>query len=224
MDSTKRWTAVLVGTLVLCTACTGGRITKNGMSVVNSDVSIWTCDTTGDYQTTTDAYGIYSFNPYASHASTFDSNAFVPPGAIAITITGADGSFVARRQHVYTQTCSIPYDGVTQDLPCDIQHVAMEPMGFVEFTNALLAFLEEDCGITARVAPDADLQTLARAAQREMDKTLSPVEGKAHVGCVTECSWSCSGQSPNDYNTCMCICVEAACGAPFGPACVKATP
>jgi len=224
MNATQCWTAVMVGALVLCTACTGGRITKNGMAVVNADVSLWTCATTGDYHTTTDIYGTYSFNPFASDASTFASNAFVPPGPIALTITGAEGSFVARLQHAYTQTCSIPYDGVVQDLPCDIQHVAMEPMGVVEFTHALLAFLEEDCGITARVAPDADLHTLARAAQREMDKTLAPEEGKAHVGCITECSWSCSGQAPLDYNICMCLCVEAACGVQFGPACIEATP
>lgn len=224
MSSIQRWTAVMVGALVLCTACTGGRITKDGIGVVNAEVSMWTCATTGDYHTTTDAYGIYSFNPFASDASTFDSNAFVPPGPIAITITGSEGSFVARRQHAYTQTCSIQYDGVVQDLPCDIQHVAMEPMGFVAFTNALLGFLEEDCGITARVGPDADLPTLTQAAQREMDKIRSPVERKAHAGCVTECSWSCSGQAPLDYNICMCVCVEAVCGAQFGPACVEATP
>jgi hypothetical protein len=224
MDTTNLWTAVVVGALALCTACTGGRITKNGLSVVHSEVSIWTCDTIGDYHTTTDANGLYSFNPFSSTSSAFDSTAFVPPGPIAITITGAEGSFVARRQHAYTQTCRIPYDGVSQDLPCDIQHVAMEPMGLVEFNAALLAFLVEDCGITARVAPDADLHTLSQTAQREMATHRSPVDGKAHVGCVTGCSQACAGQAPLDYNTCMCLCVEAACGVQFGPACVEATP
>ncbi|MEL6758903.1 MAG: hypothetical protein AAFP04_00745 [Myxococcota bacterium] len=134
--------------IIASVACTGGVISKNGDAIDGANVSIWTCDSIGDFTTTTDAGGVYQFNPYLPNSPDLDQTQLIPAGPIAINITSSEGSFVERRQHVYDETCPAQYDGSTQDLPCKIQSVDIVPMTLIEFFAAQAAFFEEDCGLS----------------------------------------------------------------------------
>ncbi|MEO1170845.1 MAG: hypothetical protein AAFX94_02175 [Myxococcota bacterium] len=109
-------------------------------------VGIWTCDSTGEFETTTNANGQYYFNPYSSTSSDVEDSLIVPVGPIAISVTSSVGSFVTRRNHAYDETCTIPHEGSAQSLPCKIHDVEIEPMSASEFLEAQVAFLEEECG------------------------------------------------------------------------------
>jgi hypothetical protein len=144
----------LTGLLSSSLACTGGRVTKAGASVAGARVEIWTCESVGDYVTTTDANGVYTFNPYSPTSDAMDNAKYIPHGPIAIFVTGSAGSSVTRRNHQYNQTCDITYNNAVQPLPCKREDVNLVPMNLVEFNAAALAFLEEDCGLSLRQSPD----------------------------------------------------------------------
>ncbi len=210
----KLLTGCLVAALSTALACTGGRITKAGASVPATNVDIWTCNAIGDFNTTTDVNGIYTFNPYSSTSSAIDNAKYVPQGPIAILVAGAAGSSVTRRNHQYNQTCDITYNNAVQSLPCKREDVSLVPMTWVEFNAATLAFFDEDCGLSADHTP---------AVAHALSQLHPPPE---QYSCLADCSHSCGGPGVpyGEFSDCMCICVEALCHVSYGPACVEAIP
>ena len=204
----------------LCAACTGGQVRKDGDPVAGADVSIWTCEAIGDFQTETDGGGNYAFNPFRQDSPTLDDSKFVPPGPIAINVTGDEGSSVTRRNHQYDDTCQIRYNGSVQDLPCKIQNINLEPMQFNEFLAEQAEFLEEDCGLAAR---DATRLVTASIGGRRVGEIGGLTTRPSTESCLTECSESCIYQDVpvGEMVDCMCICVEGNCGASFGPFCTE---
>jgi hypothetical protein len=199
-------------------------VTHEGRSVAGAAVEVWTCDSVGQYETVTDADGVYQFNPYSPDSSAFDGDRFIPAGPIAIIVAGGPGGYVTRREHVYDETCPIRHDGTTAQRPCKMQHVDLQPMTFPQVNAELLRFLEDDCGLALELPPRFDRDALRAAFDRARQAApgrppLSEVS--AQFSCISDCSSSCSGQHQADYIPCMCICVEGSCGASFGPLCTE---
>jgi len=212
---------IVVAALSLASlGCTAGLVTKNGSPVAGAEVHIWTCDDLGGFQTTTDASGTYRFNPFDPSSPAFDATQFVPPGPIAIIVTGGAGSMVVRRDHQYDETCPIRYNGSTQNLPCKLENVDLVPMGLPEFLAESADFLSEDCGVESKLANRLAGAAIPREMQRIRDLSARPTP----AGCITRCAQGCSGQPMADFAPCMCICVEGSCGTSFGPFCTETTP
>ncbi|MEO0813434.1 MAG: hypothetical protein AAFY60_11265, partial [Myxococcota bacterium] len=105
------------------------------------------CEEVAAFQTTTNASGLYTFNPYSSSSPDLDNSQIVPAGPIGIAVSGPAGSYFARRAHAYDENCTIPYNGSSQSVPCKRHDIEMEPMNANEFIAEQLAFLEDDCGL-----------------------------------------------------------------------------
>lgn len=213
--------------VLLSTACTGGHVSENGSAIVGSNIEVRTCTTpSGTFTTTTDGSGNFVFNPFDPLSPMIDSANAVPEGPVAILVTGGDGSSVNRRDHQYTGSCPVAYNGSTQDVPCRVHSIEHSPMSVPDFFGALIDFYEDDCGFSARVAeelselamnPDSD-------PQFEADVYGLTGPGTRHASCLSDCTASCSGQSQSDFMPCMCICVESSCGTSYGPFCTEAAP
>lgn len=211
----------LAATLValISTACTGGQVTKNGAVVAGTNVEILTCNVEGpDYQTVTDASGVYQFNPFSPNSPVIDSSNYIPEGPIAIAVTGVQGSSITRRMHQYDETCAITYNGTNQDLPCKIQSIQLVPMDPAEFWVELSDFHLEDCNLGGLVAEQRTRQAFSFVAESG-DGFGEPSE----VSCLTDCASSCSpggllspamlkGDLPDDLASCMCSCANVSCG------------
>jgi len=211
--------ALCILAVAVCAACTGGQVRKDGEPVANADISIWTCESLGDFRATTDGGGNYLFNPFRPDSPTLDERKFIPPGPIAILVTGSAGSSVTRRSHRYDDTCPIAYNGSTQDLPCKVQNVNLVPMSPPEFTAASAAFLEEECGIAAQVAEELSAAHYETSARAIGDLTARPSMDSCLSRCVDSCIFKDAPVS--EHQSCMCGCVESQCGASFGPFCTK---
>jgi hypothetical protein len=190
--------------------CTGGRVTNAGASVQGANVSIWTCSSTNDFKTTTDNNGVYTFNPYISNSNALNMKKLIPEGPIAIIVTSAGERSVTRRDHAYDEECDIIWNNQLQSLPCKRQDVALVPMTLPELIDAQLAFLEEDCGLATTLSP--------QARQSLIDRNPPPEQ----VGCLTATAQACASPSYAEFQSCMCVRVEASCGVSYGPACVRA--
>jgi hypothetical protein len=208
---------VVIALAALSVSCTAGHVTKNGSPVAGAEIRIWTCDALNDFQTVTDAGGNFKFNPFDPDSPAFDSSEFVPPGPIAIMVTGAAGSTVARRNHQYDSQCPTPYNGSTQSQPCKVYSIDLVPMSLPEFLAEANAFLGEDCGLESEMARRLSGAAIGSGRQPIGDLSARP----SAAGCIHGCSQSCAGQSIDDFTACMCICVESQCRVSFGPFCTE---
>ena len=216
--------SLLAAASAAAVGCTAGRVTHDGQAVANAAVEVWSCDAVDQYRATTDEGGVYQFNPYSPDSAAFDTGRLIPAGPVAIVVEGSAGGYVARRQHVYDETCAIRHAGATAQRLCKMQHIAMQPMSSARVTSELLAFVRDDCGLEVELPQRFDRDALRAAFARARAAapgrpSLSDVSQQ--FSCVADCSASCWGQHPADYTACMCICVEGSCGVPFGPSCVE---
>lgn len=228
MTWTTSWPArsLCILIVVLCTACTGGQVSQNGSAVAGSDIEIRTCEAAGGtFTTTTDATGNFQFNPFDPLSPMIDSAEYIPTGPIAILVTGGNGSSVNRRDHQYTGTCPVAYNGSTQDMPCRIHAIEHVPASVPAFLGDLVDFYEDDCGFSARAADALSLSALDPDADHQADAQIFGLTDPGReASCISGCTSTCSGQAMNDFMPCMCICVESSCGASFGPFCTEAAP
>lgn len=188
--------------------------------MAGAEVSIWTCESMGDFQMVTDGGGNYAFNPARPDSPVLDDSKLIPPGPIAINVTGGAGSSVTRRNHHYDGTCQIPYNGAVEDAPCKLQNINLQPMTINEFWAEQLAFLEQDCGIEAQ---DASRLVLAVHGGARVGPIGGFTKRPSTESCLTRCTESCIYQDVpiSEYASCMCICGEGNCGASFGPFCTE---
>jgi len=210
-----RSTWILVA--VLATACTAGHVTKNGTPVAGAKVDIWTCEALRDFITTTDAGGNFRFNPFDPSSPAFDSSKYLPEGPIAISITGAAGSSVTRKNHQYTDVCPTAYNGSTQNQPCKVYNINLKPMSLPEFLAELNDFLADDCGLESELAGGLAAAAIARDVREIGRLTTRPSE----TSCLTDCAQGCLGQSILNFGECMCTCVAVQCEVPFEPFCTE---
>lgn len=211
---------------LVCTACTGGQVTKNGLPVVGSTVEIRTCTSDlGTYVTSTDASGVFEFNPYDPNSPMIDSDEYIAEGPIAIIVAGADGSSVSRRDHQYNQTCNIAYNGSQQNLPCRLHGIDLVPMNILEYATENLAFYEQDCGLAFAPAKRLSEESMSFVAE-----STEPSTELSQASCLTQCADSCSsggllnpdmlkGKFSPGFESCMCSCAESSCEASFEPFC-----
>jgi hypothetical protein len=215
-----RISPLLVAALGL-SACTGGRVTENNQPLVNAEIRIWTCESVGNYETLTNTDGIYTFNPFQPNTPVLDLDNYIPEGPIALIVTaGSSGSQTLRRDHAYTGICKTVYNGATQDVPCRYQNVNFEPQTLQEATATLNDFFEQDCGFQRSEAERLGALFPALPGSTPFRLTSKP----SQVGCITECRDSCvfSSDAQDQFQACMCSCVESNCGASFGPFCTEA--
>ncbi|MEJ2406271.1 MAG: hypothetical protein P8171_18615 [Candidatus Thiodiazotropha sp.] len=209
--------------IAICTACTGGHVSQNGAPVAGAEVSIWTCESQGDFITHTNNSGNYAFNPYSANSSAVYESLIIPPGPIAINVTSGSNVAVTRRSHAYDESCPIQYDGATEDLPCKIHNIDFQPMTFQQLTAVQLEFIETDCGFSANEAQQLIvIQKNKQESQNAEEFDLAAKPGSS--GCLQSCRASCLLQDPeaNEISQCLCSCVEGQCDTAFGALCNKA--
>lgn len=204
---------------MMTVACTGGRVTENGSALAGASVFIRGCPAEATtYGTTTDAFGIYAFNPYDPNTPQFHLDQYVETGPVKIEVVAPSGEVtVARRMHQYNGTCAIQHDGVEQQLPCDILNVDFVPMDGWEVFIETLLFFGEDCDMGAAQAESLADQEVARLA------LVKPAPVPAEIGCYSRCAESCTatsgdldslaGTTLTDRSACLCSCVANECGA-----------
>ncbi len=114
--------------LALCTACTAGQVTQNGVPVPGF-VHIQTCDPQDPYVTITlPADGSWWFNPFSSTSTEFAPDQYVPEGPILIRVTSAFGEYVELHDHQYDQTCNFTVNNVYGPNECKLYDMHFEPM------------------------------------------------------------------------------------------------
>ncbi len=204
---------------MMTVACTGGRVTENGSAIAGASVFIRGCPADATtYGTTTDASGIYAFNPFDPNTAQFHLDQYVEIGPVKIEVVAPTGEVtVARRMHQFTEICPIQHEGVVQNLPCDILDVDFVPMNDWEVFAETLLFFGEDCSMGAAQAKGLAEQEVARLA------SVEPAPVPAEIGCYSRCAESCiatgddldslAGTTLTDRSPCLCSCIASECDA-----------
>lgn len=216
---TRGGLCLLILMTMMTVACTGGRVTENGSAMAGASVFIRGCPADATtYNTTTDASGVYAFNPYDPNTSQFHLDQYVETGPVKIEVHSPSGhTTVARRMHQFNEICPIQHEGVEQDLPCDILDVDFVPMDPWEVDIESILFFGLDCGMGAAQAERLAEQDAVRRASVK----LAPVPEE--IGCYSRCAESCTAKGEDlkslasttltDRSPCLCSCIAKECGA-----------
>ena len=115
--------------LWLVQACTAGRATYNGQPIASGTVIFHTCSR--DYQTTTDANGQWSFNPFSPDSAVIDEAKHIPegPGLIEVRRPNMSSGDTQLVDHHYTGTCSVTFNSQVSSEPCALYRADFASFG-----------------------------------------------------------------------------------------------